>query len=50
VDYVLSLKENQGNFLQDVQDWFAYADQVNSAGMTYDYHETVNKGHGRIEI
>jgi predicted transposase YbfD/YdcC len=49
-DYVLSLKENQGNFLQDVQDWFAHADQVNFAGMKHDYHETVTKGHGRIEI
>lgn len=49
-DYVLSLKENQGKFLQDVQDWFAHADQVNFAGMKHDYHETVNKGHGRIEV
>ena len=49
-DYVFSLKENQGKFLQDVQDWFAHADQVNFAGMTHDYHETVNKGHGRIEV
>jgi predicted transposase YbfD/YdcC len=49
-DYVLSLKENQGKFLQDVQDWFAHADQVEFAGMQHDYHETVNKGHGRIEI
>lgn len=49
-DYVLSLKENQGKFLQDVQDWFAHADQVNFAGMKHDYYETINKGHGRIEV
>lgn len=49
-DYVLSLKENQGKFLQDVQDWFAHADQVNFVEMKHDYHETVNKGHGRIEV
>jgi predicted transposase YbfD/YdcC len=49
-DYLLSLKDNQGRFLQDVQDWFAHADQVNFAGMKHDYHETVNKGHGRIEV
>lgn len=49
-DYVFSLKENQGKFLQDVQDWFAHADQVNFVGMKHDYHETVNKGHGRIEV
>lgn len=49
-DYVLSLKGNQGNLLQDVVDWFAYADQVNFEHMVHDYHETINKGHGRIEI
>jgi predicted transposase YbfD/YdcC len=49
-DYVLSLKENQGNFLQDVQDWFAHADQVHFVQMQHDYHQTVNKGHGRVEI
>jgi predicted transposase YbfD/YdcC len=49
-DYVLCLKENQGNLLQDVQDWFAHADQVGFKQMTHDYHETINKGHGRIEI
>jgi predicted transposase YbfD/YdcC len=49
-DYVLSLKENQGNFLHDVQDWFAHVDHVKFVGMQHDYHETVNKGHGRVEI
>ena len=49
-DYVLCLKDNQPRLLQDVQDWFAYADQVNFRDMQYDYHEVINKGHGRIEI
>lgn len=49
-DYVLCLKENQAKFLQDVEDWFAHADQVEFQGMSHDYHQTVNKGHGRIEI
>ena len=49
-DYVLSLKGNQGKLFQDVVDWFAYADQVNFAGMNHDYHKTVDKGHGRIDI
>jgi predicted transposase YbfD/YdcC len=48
-DYVLCLKGNQGQLLQDVQDWFAYADQAAFQGMTHDYHETLNKDHGRIE-
>jgi predicted transposase YbfD/YdcC len=49
-DYILSLKDNQGKLLQDVQDWFAYADQVGFDGMIHDYQRTVDKGHGRIEI
>ena len=48
-DYVLCLKGNQGQLLQDVQEWFAYADQVAFQGMAHDYHETVNKAHGRLE-
>lgn len=47
---MLCLKENQANFLQDVQDWFTHADQVAFQGMQHDYAETVNKGHGRIDI
>lgn len=49
-DYVLRIKDNQANLHQDIQDWFAYADQVAFAGMQHAYAETVNKGHGRIEI
>lgn len=49
-DYVLRVKDNQGHLHQDLQDWFAHADQVQFAGMEHSYAETVNKGHGRIEI
>lgn len=49
-DYVLRVKENQGNLHQDIADWFAYADQTTFANMNSTYHETVNKGHGRIDI
>jgi predicted transposase YbfD/YdcC len=49
-DYVLSLKDNQGKLFEDVQDWFAYADQVSFDNMIHDHHKTVEKGHGRIEI
>jgi hypothetical protein len=49
-DYVLSVKDNQKNLHQDIQEWFAYADQVNFKAMEHDYHKTVNKGHGRLEI
>jgi predicted transposase YbfD/YdcC len=49
-DYVLRVKDNQGHLHQDLQDWFAHADQVQFADMQHGYAETVNKGHGRIEI
>lgn len=49
-DYVLRIKDNQGNLHQDIQDWFAYADKVHFEDMRHSYAETVNKGHGRIEV
>jgi predicted transposase YbfD/YdcC len=49
-DYVLRVKENQGNLYQDIADWFAYADQTTFTAMNSHYHETINKGHGRIDI
>jgi predicted transposase YbfD/YdcC len=49
-DYVLRVKANQGHLYQDLEDWFAYADQVQFQAMPHDYHQVVNKGHGRIEI
>jgi len=49
-DYVLSVKDNQKKLHQDLQDWFAYADQVQFKDMSYDYHKMVSKGHGRLEI
>jgi len=49
-DYVLAVKDNQGKLHQDIQDWFAHADQVAFKEIKHDYYQTVNKGHGRIEI
>lgn len=49
-DYVLRVKDNQGHLHQDIQDWFAHADNVQFAEMPSSYAETINKGHGRIEI
>jgi predicted transposase YbfD/YdcC len=48
-DYVLALKGNQGTLHHDVQDLFAYAQETNFADIAHDFHETVGKGHGRIE-
>ena len=47
-DYVLALKENQGTLYAAVKDLFDYAEETAFADC--DYHKTVNKGHGRIEI
>jgi len=49
-DYILQVKANQKQLHLDLQDWFAYADQMAFTGMKHDYAETINKGHGRIEI
>ena len=49
-DYVLTVKDNQGNLRRDIADWFAYADQVQFKHMRADHHQTVTKHQGRIEI
>jgi len=49
-DYVLALKGNQGTLHNDVQDLFAYAQEVDFEDIEHDYHQTVEKDHGRIEI
>lgn len=49
-DYVLPVKANQGRLQTDLQDWFDYAQQTHFAHTPHTYAQTVNKGHGRIEI
>ena len=49
-DYVLSLKGNQGHWLEDVQEMLAYFEKVEFAHIDHDYHKTVNKNHGRLEV
>ena len=50
-DYVLAVKRNQGRLFDDLQSLFkiekAEAQPFN--GVEYDYTQTVDKGHGRIE-
>jgi predicted transposase YbfD/YdcC len=48
-DYVLALKGNQGTLHADVQDLFAFAHETDFADIAHDFHETVEKDHGRIE-
>lgn len=47
-DYVLSLKSNQGRLYDHAQTLFEDARAIDFADC--DYHRTVDKGHGRIEI
>lgn len=49
-DYVLALKDNQGNLVEDVQKLFADLESSHDQAYVHDYEKTVNKGHGRIEI
>ena len=49
-DYLLAVKENQAQLYQDVRDLFAGCLEVNFRQVPHDYHRTVNKGHGRVEI
>ena len=49
-DYVLALKDNQGNLFADVQQLFAHAQSRNFADIEHTFDQTVDKGHGRVEI
>lgn len=49
-DYVLALKENQGNLYEDVERLFDDLESSQYQAYRFDYDKTVNKDHGRIEI
>jgi predicted transposase YbfD/YdcC len=49
-EYVLALKENQGNLYEDVAHLFADLEDSQYQAYGFDREKTVNKGHGRIEI
>ncbi len=49
-DYVFSLKGNQGNLHKDIADYFHWAVKQKFKEIEYDYCETLDKNHGRIEI
>jgi hypothetical protein len=48
-DYVLALKGNQGNLHSDVQELFTSASEQKFKNIEHQFHEAVEKGHGRIE-
>ena len=49
-DYVLSLKGNQGHLHQDVEQLFDWATKTAFKDIEHEAYQTINKGHGRIEI
>lgn len=49
-DYVLALKQNQGNLYGEVEQFFSVANDHGFAGMGIDYHETKELAHGRTDI
>ena len=48
-NYVLAVKENQGQLHEGIRDLFAVAEALGFDGVPYDYSQTVNQGHGRVE-
>ena len=48
-DYVMAVQENQGQLYEDIRDRFEGAAALGFDGVPYDYAQTVNKGHGRVE-
>jgi predicted transposase YbfD/YdcC len=48
-DYLLSVKENQGNLFDGIQYLFEVDAAKEFAQVPYSYAKTVNKGHGRLE-
>lgn len=49
-DYLLAVKENQGNLYEDIHDLFEDDQKYNFENAPYNYAKTVNKDHGRIEV
>ena len=49
-DYVLSVKENQGHLYEDIAVLFAVDQAQNFKYASFEYAQTTNKDHGRIEV
>jgi predicted transposase YbfD/YdcC len=49
-DYVLALKDNQPSLFQDVQWLFEQAESVQFQAVVHEVAQSVDKGHGRIEL
>lgn len=49
-DYVICLKGNQGTLHDDVKKFFDWAMKENFKEFPHDFAESVDKGHGRVEV
>jgi predicted transposase YbfD/YdcC len=49
-DYALALKKNQGTLYHEVKETFILAQAEQFAHVQHQFYQTVNKGHGRLEI
>jgi predicted transposase YbfD/YdcC len=49
-DYALALKKNQGTLYEDVKETFVLTQAEDFAQVQHQFHYTVNKGHGRLEV
>jgi predicted transposase YbfD/YdcC len=49
-EYVLSLKENQGNIHQDVAQLFEWTRKIHFKEIPHEFHQTIDAAHGRVEI
>ena len=49
-DYALAVKGNQAELYADIQEFFATARAASFRGVKHDFHATVEKGHGRLEV
>lgn len=49
-DYLLAIKGNHKTMLDDLDDLFTGCDEGHFVNVPHDRAETVNKGHGRIEV
>ena len=48
-DYVLSLKGNQGQLSEEVEEYFAWAEHIKFKDLEDDFCRSLEKEHGRIE-
>ena len=49
-DYILALKGNQGNLHEEVEQMFEWDRQQQFQDIPHEYYQSLDKGHGRIEI